>query len=52
MMRESELAVRTWFLSLTYARDDRQGEYDEVQRFLKRLRKRLPKGRVALCRRP
>ena len=44
MMRESELAVRTWFLSLTYARGDRQGEYDEVQRFLKRLRKRFPKG--------
>jgi len=44
MMSESELALRTWFVTLTYARDEKQGAYREVQRFLKRLRKSLPRG--------
>lgn len=49
MMRESALPLRTWFLTLTYARSSRQGEFREVQLFLKRLRKSLPKGALRYC---
>ena len=43
MRAELELAPRTWFLTLTFADSDTAGAYVEVQRFLKRLRKSLPR---------
>lgn len=49
MMQESQLAVRTWFVTLTFRDDETAGSYDEVQRFLKRLRKALPKGAIRFC---